>query len=94
MLQVESYSMGVILQIFKRSINLSAPFFEFLAKKSLTMMDDLFRWVDKYSMLEDDVRVTSQQVLVTNHSTKNDKTRSSKPSNQLRESNKRWDGRQ
>ncbi|KAL6334630.1 hypothetical protein AAG906_019488 [Vitis piasezkii] len=43
MLQVESYSMGVILQIFKRNINLSAPFFEFLAKKSLTMMDDLFR---------------------------------------------------
>ena len=45
-------------------------------------------------MLEDDVRVASQQVLVTNHPTKNDKTRSSKLSNQLRQGNGRRDGRQ
>ncbi|RVW23798.1 hypothetical protein CK203_098004 [Vitis vinifera] len=45
-------------------------------------------------MLEDDVRVASQQVLVTNHPTKNDKTRSSKFSNQLRQGNGRRDGRQ
>ena len=45
-------------------------------------MDDMFRRVDKYSMLEDDVRVASQQVLVIKHPTKNDKVESSKPSNQ------------
>ncbi|RVW40367.1 hypothetical protein CK203_092459 [Vitis vinifera] len=28
-------------------------------------MDDLFRWADKYVMLEDDVRAASQQVLGT-----------------------------
>ena len=58
-LQVESCSMNVILQIFKRSISLGTLFFEFLTKKLPTIMDDLFRRVDKYSMLENDVRVAS-----------------------------------
>ena len=53
-LQVES-CMDTILQIFDQSIGSSTPFFESLTKKSPTMMDDLFRWVDKYSMLKDDV---------------------------------------
>ena len=52
-LQVESYSMDAILQIFKRSISLSTQFFKSLAKKLPTTMDDLFRRED--SMLEDDV---------------------------------------
>lgn len=47
--------MDTILQIFKWSISPSTPFFEFLAKKSLALMDNLFRWADKYAMLEDDV---------------------------------------
>ena len=58
--QVESYSMDVILQIFKRSIGSSTPFFESLAKKSSATMNDLFRRADKYSMLEDDVWVAIQ----------------------------------
>ena len=53
-LQVES-CMDAILQILDQSIGSSTPFFESLTKKSPTMMDDLFRWVDKYSMLKDDV---------------------------------------
>ena len=57
-------------------------------------MDNLFRRADKYTMLEDDVRVAFQQVLVTNHPANNDKTRSSKLSNQLRQGNRRRDGRQ
>ena len=69
-LQVESYSMDGILQIFKWSICSSTPFFESLAKKSLVTMDDLFRWANKYSMLEDNVWAATQQVLVTNRSTK------------------------
>ena len=59
-LQVESYSIDVILQIFKRSIGPGTPFFESLAKKSFATMDDLFRQADKYSMLEDDVWVAIQ----------------------------------
>ena len=42
MLQVESYSMDVVLQIFKRSIYPGTPFFVSLAKKPPTIMDDLY----------------------------------------------------
>nr|CAN83397.1 hypothetical protein VITISV_016834 [Vitis vinifera] len=59
-LQVEAYSMDAVLQIFKRSICPSTPFFESLAKKPPTTMDDLFRRASKYSMLEDDVRAATQ----------------------------------
>ena len=42
-LRVESYSMDVVLQIFKKSIYSGTPFFESLAKKPPTTMDDLFK---------------------------------------------------
>ena len=58
-LQVEACSMDVVLQIFKRSICPDTPFFESLAKKPSTTMDDLFRRASKYSMLEDDVWATT-----------------------------------
>ena len=61
--------MDVILQIFKRSIYPGIPFFESLAKKLSATMDDLFKRANKYSMLEDDVCETTQQVLVTNRLT-------------------------
>ena len=64
-LQVESYSMDVVLQIFKCSICPGTPFFESLTKKPPTTMDDLFRGAKKYSMLEDNVRAATQQILVT-----------------------------
>lgn len=83
-LQVESCSIDIILQIFKWSTNLGMPFFESLAKKPLVTMDDMFKRADKYSMLKDDVWVASQQVLVTKHLAKNDKEESSKLSNQSR----------
>lgn len=54
-LQVEPYSMDVISQIFKQSISPGMPFFESLAKKPPTTMDDLFRQVDKYFMFKGDV---------------------------------------
>lgn len=41
--QVESYSMDVVLQIFKRSICPGTPFLESLAKKPHVTMDDLFK---------------------------------------------------
>ncbi|RVW20498.1 hypothetical protein CK203_115054 [Vitis vinifera] len=60
-LQVEAYNMNDVLQIFKRSICSGTPFFESLAKKPPTTMDDLFRRVSKYSMLENDVRATTSK---------------------------------
>nr|CAN69509.1 hypothetical protein VITISV_012512 [Vitis vinifera] len=71
-LQVEAYSMDVVLQIFKRSICPGTPFFESLAKKPPTTMDDLFQRTNKYSMLEVDVRAATQQILVTRQQAKND----------------------
>ena len=86
--------MDAILQIFKKNICPSAPFFESLAKKPLATMDDLFRRVNKYSMLEDDVCATTKQVLVTSRLTRNDHAGSSKPSNQLRQASKGRDNQQ
>ena len=59
-LEVESCNMDAILQIFKSSICPGTPFFESLAKKPPTTMDDLFKRANKYSMLEDDVRAATQ----------------------------------
>ena len=47
-------------------------------------MDDLFQRTSKYSMLEDDVHATTQQILVTRPSARNDVKKSSKPPNQQR----------
>ena len=76
--------MDVVLQIFKRSICLGTPFFKSLAKKSPMTMYDLFRRSNKYSMLEDDVHVATQQVLVTSQPTRKDSARSSKTTSQQR----------
>ena len=88
-LQVESCSMDAIMQIFKRSINPGTPLFESLSKKSFVTTDDLFKRVNKYPMLENDVQIASQQVLVTNRPTKNNEVKSSKFLNQSRQVSKR-----
>ena len=93
-LKVESCSLDAILQIFKRSICLGTPFFESLAKKLSAMMDNLFKWANKNSMLKDNVHVTRQHVLVTSRPTKNDHVRSTKPTNQLSQANKGQDSQQ
>ena len=71
--------MDAVLQIFKRSICPGTPFFESLAKKPSTTMTDLFRRANKYSMLEDDVRATTQQVLVAGQASRSGTERSAKP---------------
>ena len=71
--------MDVVLQIFKRSICPGTPFFESLAKKPHTTMDDLFRHASKYSMLEDDVRAVTQQILVAGQRSKSGAEKSAKP---------------
>ena len=81
-LQVEAYSMDVVLQIFKWSICPSTPFFKSLAKKPPTTMDDLFQRANKYSMLEDDVYAATQQILVTEQPARKDAERNSKLPNQ------------
>ncbi|RVX00668.1 hypothetical protein CK203_030340 [Vitis vinifera] len=74
-LQIEVCSMDAVLQIFKRSICPGTPFFESLAKKPPTTMDDLFRRANKYSMLEDDVVAATQQVLVAGRASRDNADR-------------------
>ncbi|RVX19369.1 hypothetical protein CK203_008851 [Vitis vinifera] len=92
-LQVESYSMDAVLQIFKRNICPRTPFFESLAKKPPTTMDDLFRRASKYPMLEDDIRAATQQVLVAGQTTKSEAIRSFKAPNHPGSSNRGQDER-
>ncbi|XP_010662328.1 uncharacterized protein LOC104882094 [Vitis vinifera] len=91
-LQVEAYSMDVVLQIFKRCICPGTPFFESLAKKPPTTMDDLFRRANKYSMLEDDVRAATQQVLVAGQASRSGADRNAKLSDRPRLSYRRQEG--
>lgn len=58
------------------------------------MIDDLFKWANKYSMLDDDVRAITEQILVTSRLAKNDHARSLKPSSQLRQASEGWDDQQ
>ena len=88
-LQVEAYNMNAVLQIFKRSICPDTPFFESLVKKTPTTMDDLFRRASKYSILEDDVRATTQQILVVGQTSRSDAERSSKLPDRPRPSGRR-----
>ncbi|KAL6323501.1 hypothetical protein AAG906_039076 [Vitis piasezkii] len=90
-LQVESYSMDVVLQIFKMSICPGTPFFESLTKKPPMTMDDLFKKANKYSILEDDVRATTQPILVTSRPAKNDLAENFKTMSQRRQTGKRQD---
>ncbi|RVW54495.1 hypothetical protein CK203_115460 [Vitis vinifera] len=88
-LQIEAYSMDVVFQIFKRSICPGTPFFQSLAKKPPTTMDDLFRCASKYSMLEDDVCAATQQILVAEQTSRSGVERSSKLLDKPRPSNRR-----
>ncbi|RVW18079.1 hypothetical protein CK203_109225 [Vitis vinifera] len=91
-LQVEAYSMDVVLQIFKRSICPGTPFFESLVKKPPMTMDDLFRRASKYSMLEDDVRAGTQQILVAGQASRSGAERSAKLLDRPRPSDRRQEG--
>ncbi|XP_034678879.1 uncharacterized protein LOC117909086 [Vitis riparia] len=62
-------------------------------QKPPTSMDNLFRRASKYSMLEDDVRAATQQVLVAGQVTRSEATRSFKAPNHPGLSNRGQDER-
>ena len=84
--------MDAVLQIFKRSICQGTPFFESLTKKPPTMMDYLFQRASKYSMLEDDVRAATQQVLVAGQASRSSAERSAKLPDWPRPSDRKQEG--
>ncbi|RVW66401.1 hypothetical protein CK203_065267 [Vitis vinifera] len=65
------------------------PFFESLAKKPPTRMDDLFQCASKYSMLEDDVRTATQQILVAGQASRSGAKRNAKLPDRLRPSGRK-----
>ena len=58
--------MDAVLQNFKISFRPSTPFFHSLSLDPLTTMEELYRRADKYSMLEDNIRVATQTIMITN----------------------------
>ncbi|RVW70506.1 hypothetical protein CK203_056143 [Vitis vinifera] len=78
-LQIEVCSMDAVLQIFKRSICPGTPFFESLAKKTSYNDGRFVQTANKYSMLEDDVRAATQQVLVAGRASRDNADRHAKP---------------
>ena len=58
--------MDVILQNFRRSFRLSTPFFQSLSLDPPMTMEELYRWANSYSMLDDNIRAATQTVMITN----------------------------
>ena len=58
--------MDVVLQKFRRSFGPSTPFFQILSLDPPATMEELYRWADMYSMLEDNIRATTQTIMITN----------------------------
>nr|CAN61299.1 hypothetical protein VITISV_027058 [Vitis vinifera] len=65
------------------------PFFESLAKKPPTTMNNLFWSANKYSMLEDDVQAATQQILVVEQASRSGAKRSAKIPDRPRPSGRR-----
>ena len=63
--QIDTYSMDVVLQNFRRSFGPTTPFFQSLSLDPPATMEELYRWADKYSTLEDNIRAASQTVMIT-----------------------------
>ena len=68
--QIDSYSMDAVLQNFRRSFRLSTLFFHSLSLDPFTTMEELYRWEDRYSTLEDNIWATSQTMMITAQSGK------------------------
>ena len=63
--QVEVYSMDAVLQNFRRSFATSTLFFHSPSLDPLATMEELYRWADTYSTLEDNIRTATQTVMIT-----------------------------
>ena len=62
--------MDAVLKNFRRSFGPTTPFFHSLSLDPPTIMEELYRRVDKYSTLEDNIRAASQTVMITAQSSK------------------------
>ena len=88
--QIELYSIDVVLQNFRRSFGPSTPFFQSLFLKPLTMMKELHRRVDRYSMLDDNIRPMAQIFMITCQLAEGNDPPGKKPSKSKEGHNRDW----
>ena len=77
--QVEVYSMDVVFQNFRRSFAPSTPFFHSLSLDLQATMEELYRQVNRYSTLEDNIRASTQNVMIINRPDGSSKPEGKKP---------------
>ena len=68
--QIDVYSIDTVLQNFRRSFGPTTQFFQSLSLDPSVTMEELYRRVDKFSTLEDNIRAASQTVMITAQSKK------------------------
>ena len=62
--KVEVYNTDAVLQNFRRSFVPSIPFFHSLSLDSPATMEELYRRANRYSTLEDNIRATTQTIMI------------------------------
>ena len=67
--QIDAYNMDAVLQNFRRRFGPTTPFFLSLSLDPPLTMEELYRWADRYSTLEDNIRAASQTVMITSQNT-------------------------
>ena len=72
--------MDAVLQNFRRSFGPSTPFFQSLSLDLPATMEELYKRAYRYSMLEDNIRVVTQTVMITNQPAKGNKPPGKNPS--------------
>ena len=77
--QVKVHSMDAVLKNFRRSFAPSTPFFHSLSLDLLATMEELYRRANRYSMLEDNIRTTTQTVMITSKLAGSSKPKEKKP---------------
>ena len=78
--QVEIYNMDVVLQNFRKSFVSSTSFFHSLSLDPPATMEELYRWADRYSILEDNICATTQTVMIASKPVGNGKPKGKKSS--------------
>ena len=72
--------MDTALQNFRRSFAPSTPFFHSLSLDPPATMEELYRRENRYSKLEDNIRTTTQTVMITSKPVESNKPEGKKPS--------------
>ena len=85
--------MDAVLENFRRSFGLTTPFFQFLSLDPPAPIEELYRRVDKFSALEDNIRVALQIVMITAQSNKSAAKGASEQKSSQGKSQKRPDGK-